>query len=282
MWCHLPLLLAGLVLHVSSISAQGTGKRPPAPRKPVAAPPIEPPKVPDTPRVPDTFEELFAYRDTRAEDALDYLRCMQSTVNALGAGELGAVPRAWSITCIRQGKEWRGVFGELTDGGAGMQVHLQYAMRGKGAVVRDAVDTARVSGTARALLRGLSTPLARETANQFVPIALPQKGFVEVWIVPLPGNPTRVVVGGDSLIQMSEDGVRELGHSRATPPIRQFAIEPAGPQYTLESTEDRVPLLSELVIARMALGLVPEVHIRTKEYDSRLTRTSVRWTHTKR
>lgn len=244
-----------------------------------------PPKLPKLPvslKVPTTFEGIFAERDTRSVAALDYLRCMQGTVDALRSGLLGNVSTAWSITCVKQGKEWRGVFGELTDSTNGMRVRVQYAFRGNGVVVKDAIDTALVGGTARALLRGLSSPLARNTKSPFVPIALSQGTFIEVWIVPVPGNPSRVVVGGDSLIQMSKDGVRELGHSRETSPIRSFAIEPKGPVYTLESGEERIPLLSELVIAHMALGMVPEVRIRTHQYESALTRTSTTWTHTKR
>ena len=274
------LLLSVALLSLTtaaSLFAQGLPSKAPPPLRVPKLPPL-----PKTPRVPVTFEELFAYRDLRAKAALDYLRCMQSTVTALRTGELGRVPTAWSITCIQQGKEWRGVFGELTDSAPGMRVHLQYAIRGSGAIVRDAVDTARVNGTARALLRGLSAPLAHSASAEFVPIALPQAGYVEVWFIPLPGNPTRVVIGGDSLIQMSSDGVRELGHSRTTPPVRTLAIEPNGPSYTLQSMEERVPLLSEFVIARMALGLVPEVHIRTYQYDSVITRTSETWTHTRR
>ena len=274
------LLLSVALLSLTTAalsSAQGSQSKGPPPMRAPKLPPL-----PKTPRVPTTFEELFVYRDLRARAALDYLRCMQSTVTALRTGGLGRVPTAWSITCIQQGEEWRGVFGELSDTAPGMQVHLQYAMRGNGTVVKDPVDTARVNGTARALLRGLSAPLAHSAAYEFVPIALPQAGYVEVWFIPLPGNPTRVVVGGDSLIQMSEDGVRELGHSRATPSVRTMAIEPTGQSYTLQSTEERVPLLSELVIARMALGLVPEVHVRTYQYDSVITRTSDTWTHTRR
>ena len=273
-------MLLGSILSMapatSSVAQDVHSKGPP----PMRAPKLPP--LPKTPRIPDTFEELFAYRDIRAQAALDYLRCMQSTITALRTGGLGRVPTAWSITCLQQGKEWRGVFGELIDAPPGMHVHLQYAMRGNGAVVTDPVDTARVNGTARALLRGLSAPLAHSTSYEFVPIPLPQAGYVEVWFIPLPGNPTRVLVGGDSLIQMSRDGGRELGHSRTTPAVRMLAIEPAGPSYTLQSTEERVPLLSELVIARMALGLVPEVHVRTYQYDSVITRTSDAWTHTRR
>ncbi len=246
---------------------------------------VRPPKLPvlpKTPRVPSTFDELFAYRDARAGAALEYLRCLQGTVNALRSGALGAVPREWSMTCVQQGAEWRGVFGELMESAPGIRVRLQYALRGAGVVTTDRVDTARVNGTARALLRGLAAPLARARPVEFVPIALPQAGFVEVWFVPLPGSPARVVVGGDSLIQMSSDGARELGHSRVTTPVREFAIVPVEDRYTLESREERVPLLSELVIARMAMDLVSEVHVRTRQYDSMISRKTPIWIHTRR
>jgi hypothetical protein len=275
------LLAAAASSSVLRAQRAGVAARTPAPKSPGAPDSVVGPKV------PETFEGIFAARDARAQDALDYLRCMQATVTALQAGALGQVPRSWSITCVQQGTEWRGVFGELTDGAPGMRVHLQYALRtngsgGAGLLVRDAIDTARVNGTARALLRGLAAPLPRGGSAEFVPIALAQTGFTEVWFLPVPGNPSRVVVGGDSLIQMSSDGTRELGHSRSTPPLRQFAIAPSAPTYTLESTEDRVPLLSELVIARMALGMVPEVHVRTNQYDSILTRAASAWKHVRR
>ncbi len=274
--------LLAMSLTAAPAQAQTRTSPPVTPARPPAGAPA-PPKLPPTLRIPDTFEELFAYRDARASAALAYLGCMQSTVNALRSGTLGSVPRRWSMTCLQQGREWRGVFGELTDDGPGMQVHRQFAVRGSGVVVTDAVDTALVSGTARALLRGLASPLAQQASvGSFIPIALPQRGFVEVWLVPVPGDPSRVTVGGDSLIQMSSDGVRELGHSRSTPPVRQLLIAPTGSSYTLQSLEERVPLLSELVVARMALDLVPEVHVRTYQYDSKLTRTSPTWTHTRR
>ncbi len=280
------LLAAGGAVQVQAQSqGRTTGQahgQVPRPTKPATLPRGVEMKLPATARIPDTFEELFAYRDARATAALGYLRCMESTIAALRAGTLGAVPRGASVTCVQQGEEWRGVFGELTDSAPGIRVQAQYALRGEGMLVRDAIDTARVSGTARALLRGLSTPLAQSRAAEFVPVPLPQNGYVEVWLVPLPGSPARVTVGGDSLIQMSGDGVRELGHSRTTSALRQFAIEPASGSYTLRSSEERVPLLSELLVARMALGVVAEVHVRTYQYDSVITRTSPGWTHTRR
>ncbi len=279
------MLLAATVAMPSRADAQGnppTKTQTKPQTKPATLPKGVELKLPASARIPDTFEELFAYRDARATAALGYLRCMESTIAALRAGSLGTAARGASITCVQQGLEWRGVLGELIDSAPGIRVQVQYALRGDGMVVRDAIDTALVSGTARALLRGLSTPLAQSGTAEFVPVPLPQAGYVEVWLVPLPGNPTRVTVGGDSLIQMSRDGVRELGHSRTTPALRQFAIEPTTDSYTLRSTEERVPLLSELVVARMALGLVPEVRVRTYQYDSVITRTSSGWTHTRR
>ena len=255
----------------ASLSAQGT---PPA-RPPGGLPDLS--KLPKTPKVPETFEGLFAERDARAVAAIGFLRCLQGTVRALQAGTLGLVPRDWSITCVQQGAEWRGVFGQLTDGG--IEVRLQYAFREPGAVItKDRVDTARVNGTARALLRGLSAPLPGGGKYEFTPVALWHDKFIEVWFLPLPTNPTRAVVGGDSLIQMSADGVRELGHGRSTPLIRTVSVPLDGPGFLLESTEERIPSVSELVVARMALDLVPEVHIRTLKVESVITRRG-RWTH---
>ncbi len=243
------------------------------------------PKLPPSLKIPTTFDSLFAERDVRAEGALGYLGCMQRTISALRGGALGAVPKEWSIACMQQGAEWRGVFGELTDGAPGFTVRLQYALRGTGVVVRDPVDTARAGGIARALFRGLSAPLPGAGKYEFIPLALPQKTYIEVWFVPVPSNPSRVVVGGDSVIQMSLDGTRELGHTRAAPAIRELALPTNGAAYVLESSEERIPLLSELVASRLAFDFVPQVSVRTRQYESLLTRallSSRHWKHTHR
>lgn len=243
-------------------------------------PPL-PTKLPKTLKVPVTFDELFNERDARAVDAIGYLRCLEGTVNAIRGGALGKIPPEWSMTCVEQGNEWRGVFGTLTD--KGIRVRLQYAFRGnRPRVVTDRVDTSKVNGTARALLRGLSVPLPGKGIAEFAPIALPQTKFVEVWFLPLPSNPTRAIVGGDSLIQMTADGMRELGHGRTTPPIRQVSVPLQGSSWTLESSEERIPALSELLVARMALDLVPEVHIRTHQFESVFKRGARFWIHTPR
>ncbi|MBL0171123.1 MAG: hypothetical protein IPP90_10380 [Gemmatimonadaceae bacterium] len=273
------LAITGAVFGITSslcstpLLAQGTAvKRPPG------APDIS--KLPKSPKVPETFEGLFAERDARAEAALGYLRCLQGTVSALRSGALGQVPREWSITCVEQGREWRGVFGKLTDGG--IDVRLQYAFRGAGGVLTtDRIDTARVNGTARALLRGLSAPFPGAGTYEFTPVPLPQPTFLEVWFLPLPGSPARIVVGGDSLIQMTSDGGRELGHSRSTPPMRIVTGPVSGATWNLESIEERIPAVSELMVARMALDVVPEVRVRSRQYESVLTRSG-RWTHQRR
>lgn len=273
----------------TSIAAQPTTGAPPAPpvRIPIPAgrggstPGPDLSKLPKSPKVPTTFDGLFAERDGRAVDAIGYLRCMQGTVNALRAGALGNVPREWSITCVEQGREWRGVFGTLTD--QSIAVKLQVAFRGdRTQITRGAVDTARVSGTARALLRGLSAPLPGNGAYEFMPVPLAQPTFVEVWFLPVPSDPTKAIVGGDSLIQMSADGVRELGHGRTTPAIRKVAVPLEGASWTLPSLEERIPSVSELMVARMALDLVPEVRVRTNQYESVLTRGATSWTHRSR
>jgi hypothetical protein len=274
-------LLVLLVL-AGPLGAQGSTTSPPV-RVPVKSGPTGGPdlsKLPKTPKVPVTFEGLFAERDARATDAMGYLRCLQETVNALRAGALGMVPRDWSMTCVRQGSEWRGVFGSLRDGT--IDVKLQYALRGtRKMLTTDRVDTARVNGTARALLRGLSAPLPGAGKYEFIPIPLAQSQFVEVWFLPVPGTPSQAIVGGDSLIQMSTDGMRELGHGRNTPPIRVLTVPVSGTTWTMPSLEERIPTVSELVVAHMALDLVPEVRVQTRQYESVLARGRG-WTHRRR
>jgi hypothetical protein len=247
----------------------------------------EPPKPPPLPpsaktiKAPETFADRFRARDERALGALGYVRCFSATVSAIRLGVLGNVPRAWTMACIQQGAEWRGVFGDLTEDAPGFDVQLQFALRGTGAVVRDPVDTARASAAARALLRGLSAPPPGGTRYEFLPVPLVQEGYVELWFVPVQGDPSRIVVGGDSLIQMTADGKRELGHTRTGPPIRTLALQ-KGASWTITSPELDVPLLSELMVAHLALSDVPEVRIRTLQYESVIRRDTRRWVHTRR
>ena len=90
------------------------------------------------------------------------------------------------------------------------------------------------------------------------------------------------VIGGDSLIQMSRDGMRELGHASSTPKMRVVSIPVGGTTYTLESSEVRIPLLTELMLAHLAIDVLPEVRVRTREYDAILTRATRTWTFVKR
>ncbi len=255
----------------SALEAQGGEKKvKPKPTIPAGATAVSPPdamKVPTSPRVPTTFDELFAERDKRALDALGYLRCLQVTLSAIQSGRLGQVPREWLITCVKQDSEWRGVFSELTEDAPGIRIHRQFALRGGGMPVDDVVDTATVAGITRAMLRGLAAPLPGKGSFEFLPVPLMQGTFIEVWFLPVPNNPQRAVVGGDSLIQMSSDGVRELGHARSAPPIRTISVS-AGQTFTLASTEERIPQLSELMLAHLALSLAPEVRVLTKQYES--------------
>lgn len=250
----------------------------------------KPQTLPAFTKVPTSFEGIFAERDARAVDVLGYLRCLEATVNALRAGALGAVEKGWSLTCIKQKNEWRGIFGELIDAPPGMRVKVQFALRNpgltpnarSGMVVRDPVDTALASGTARALLRGLSAPAPGNGLGQFVPVTLAQKSFIEVWFVPSANNPSRAVVGGDSLIQLSRDGTRELGHASSTPKVRVLAIPMGGSTFTLESSDATMPLLTELMLAHLAIDVLPEVRVRTRDHDAILTRSTRTWTFVKR
>jgi hypothetical protein len=237
--------------------------------------------TPASPRIPTTFDELFAERDARAVDALNYLRCFRATVRAIQAGALGQVPRSWTLVCVQQHGEWRGVLSQFIDADPGIKVQRQFAMRGSGLVVTDAVDTAVVAGVSRALLRGLAAPLPGTGRYEYTPVPLRQPTFIELWYLPVPSDPSRAVVGGDSLIQLSADGTRELGHSRRTPPIRTFAVAP-GASYLLTSKEERIPLLSELMVAHMALSVAPDVRVRTTQFETIFSRSSTAVKHVRR
>jgi len=285
------LALSAACAATSVLPAQTTGGATGGAQANAAAAPQPPAqRLPEFTKVPTTFEGLFAERESRAVDVLGYLRCLEGTVNALRAGALGGVERGWSLTCIKQNNEWRGIFGELIDGPPGMRVKVQFALRNpgptpntrSGMVVRDPVDTAMASGTARALLRGLAATAPGNGLGQFVPVTLSQKNFTEVWFVPSANSPERAVIGGDSLIQMSRDGMRELGHASSTPKMRVVSIPVGGTTYTLESSEVRIPLLTELMLAHLAIDVLPEVRVRTREYDAILTRATRKWTFVKR
>ncbi len=281
------LALSALCAAISVLPAQASVST-----KQKVATPQPPPgqTLPEFTKAPTTFEGIFAERESRAVDVLGYLRCLEATVSALRAGALGAVERGWSLTCIKQNNQWRGIFGELTDTPPGMRVKVQFALRNPGAtpnsrsgtVVRDPVDTALASGMARALLRGLAATTPGNGLGQFVPVTLTQKKFIEVWFVPSANTPERAVIGGDSLIQLSSDGMRELGHTASSPKMRVISIPVGGSTYTLESSEVTAPLLTELMLAHLAIDVLPEVRVRTREYDAIFTRSTRKWTFVKR
>lgn len=229
-------------------------------------------------KIPETFEEIFAERDFRAVSATEYLRCLQVTTSAAGRGAFGKLPSQWSLICLEQGGEWRGVYGELGRGAVAVQ--LQFALRGKnGALTRKFVDTTRVRSTLLALRHGESAPLPGAGKYQFTPVAFARSDFVELWFLPVPVDSSRVIIGGDSLIQMSADGGRELGHGLKTPPIRELPLTRSKAMWKIESSEERIPTVSELAAAHRALALVPSVMVRTRQYESVLKRGERRWSH---
>jgi hypothetical protein len=91
------------------------------------------------------------------------------------------------------------------------------------------------------------------------------------------------MIGGDSLIQMSADGTRELGHIRQAAVLRAMTVPLQGAAtWTLPSLEERIPTVSELMLAHLTLDLIPEVRVRTNQYDSILKRGVPGWTHVRR
>jgi hypothetical protein len=244
--------------------------------RPLAAqqPPL--PQLPPALKVPDSYEGLFAERDQRARGALGFLECMEGTARAARSGTAGTINPAWSIACVQERGEWRGIFAELIADEPGARVHRQFAVRA-GRMVSSPVDTVNVSRIARAMRRALSVPVPSKGQTSFAPIVLAQPSFTEIWFIPLP-DATRLVAGGDSIIQMTMDGNRELGHARRTPPLRPLAVTPGKP-FVLESTEARIPLVSELMAAHLALETVTEVRVRTNGRESVLRRGATRWLH---
>lgn len=228
-------------------------------------------KVPTAPRVPTTFNELFAERNKRAVGALSYMRCLQQTMLGVRSGVLGPVPPSWVMSCMQQGSEWRGVFVEFASGDGTPRVRAQLAVRGRSVIVREPVDTVLAAGVARALLRGVSVPVPGAGKHEIVPVVLPSTNGIEVWFLPTPSSATTAVVGGDSVIQMSRDGVREFGHSRSAPAIRTVPVT-SGASFAFKSTEERIPLISELMLAHLALSVSPDVRVRTYQYESIFSR----------
>lgn len=266
-------------------AAQG-GAQPPMP-------PTTSPVAPKSPPIPKTFEGLFEQRWARARDVHAYLRCLDGSLAAMRGGALGQVPSTWALVCVKEGAEWRGVLAEASKDSPDVHVRMQYAppsvaryaprgIANQGRIVSAPIDTARVAAVSRAMRRALSVPLPGGSQYQFVPVVLPQEGYVEILFVPAPQKLPRVVVGGDSVIQMAGDGSREFGHTRSAPPIRAKSVVTDGAVVTIDSGEERIPLLSEFLAAEQVLDVAPTVRMRTYQFESTLTRTSTTPRHADR
>ena len=116
------LLAAGLFLLSLPVAmhGQGSGGR-------GKAPPGAPPLAPNLPkgRPAKPFAALVVDRNTRALSALGYTRCLTYTLAAAQKGMLGKIQVNDIAVCVKEGNEWRGVFGQFADSRAGFSVHLQ-------------------------------------------------------------------------------------------------------------------------------------------------------------
>jgi hypothetical protein len=231
--------------------------------------------------MPEGAAGLFAVRDSRALDALQYMRCMNATAAAGQRGVLGTIPDNALLVCTKEKNEWRGVFGLLDEQRTSFKVLTQLALRAEPVRTTEPLDTAKAAAVARGLLRGFDAPARGAPRYSFTPVSLQLGTFVEVWFLPVQNSATMIYVGGDSLIQMTADGVREHGHFSKSPPVRELPL-PSGKVFVIESTEAEIPLVSELVAARLALLRVPEVHILTKKFESVMSNQTRKWTHTPR
>ena len=233
------------------------------------------------PKMPEGTVGMFALSDSRALDVLQYMRCMNTTVVAGQRGALGTIPDDALLVCTKEKNEWRGVFGLLDEKRTEFKVLAQLALRGDGVRTTDPIDTGKAAAVARGLLRGFDAPVRGAPKYTFTPVSLQLGTFVEVWFLPVQNNASAILVGGDSLIQMTADGVREHGHFSTSPPVRELPM-PSGKTFVIESNETEIPLVSELVAARLALLRVPEVRIRTKKFESVMSNQTRKWAHSPR
>lgn len=254
---------------------------------PVAAQQTKPPpadfEIPRTLPVPRTYSEIFTHRDSRAVDILQYLHCIGATAAAEQSRVISA-PDSALLLCTREKDGWRGILGAVDKRFGNFHVFSQVAVKqstaGAGAKTTASLDTLTLGAVARAHVRALQSPTRGAPRNAFTWAPLHYGNYVEVWFVPLQNSAMNLYVGGDSLIQMTADGRREHGHFSKSPPIRALPL-PTGSTYIIPSHEAEVPLVSELVAARLALMRVPIVKIRTQRYEWTLDQSG-QWKHAPR
>ncbi len=265
------LFAAVVLLSPFTLAAQG----PPTP-----PPPVDPNSFL---RAPTTHAGRFALRDDRALHAIQYLNCMNVASEVARQGKLGAIPDDAPLACVRDINGWRGVYGMVGSAGMSFRVLGQVAVNGtEGAPARTKVDTGAVLSTLRAMQRGMQSATVRNRSRyEFMAIPVVLETFTEVWVLPVQSSVSRLLVGGDSLIQLTADATREQGHFSSAPPVRELAA-PSGNSYLILSNEEEIPLVSELVAARLALMNVPEVRIQTKKFNSVISNSTRRWIHTPR
>ena len=273
--------LVGLVLCVAGVSSTGFAQRAGLPaRRPAKGTALGGMQLPPEfkPKPPQSLEQRFADRNHRAIQAFQYSRCMLTTIMAGRSGKLGPVPANDLAVCVRQKNEWRGVFGQFDESSAGFAVRLQYSMTANGTIVNSPVDTAVVAGAARALVRASSIPFPGKPSDEFLPVVLPQSNFYEIWFLSAQMDPTHAIIGGDSLVQLSANGAKELGHSKSTPMVRAIQITP-GQSYIIQSSETDVPTVSELIVGNAAADIVPQLTIRTIKWDWVRSHSTPGWRH---
>ncbi len=232
-------------------------------------------RLPKTPKMPSSDQEVFTQRDLRARNVLGYFDCLARTVKASRVGGLGAVPPTSLLVCVQENDEWRGVVAEPVDKFPGVAVRTQLAMRGAGAVVKEPIDTFNVLAIARGVRRAVQAKATTVGAITVSPVVLPYDSYLEILYVPVPTENGTLYVGGDSIIQMAPDGSRELGHSRSAPPMTPLTVN-AGKrdEAVIQSTQPQVPLVSELVAARALLPRFRVVTLQSADYTFTLTRAA--------
>jgi hypothetical protein len=272
-------LVAGLALATAATTASAQvrpgGPPPGAVRVPAKIPDSLAARLPKTPKMPSSDQEVFTQRDLRARNVLGYFDCLARTVKASREGGLGVVPPTSLLVCVLEKGEWRGVVAEPVNKFPGVAVRTQLAMRGAGAVVKEPIDTFNVLVIARGVRRAVQAKATTVGAITVSPVVLPYDSYLEILYVPVPTENGALFVGGDSIIQMAPDGSRELGHSRSAPPMTPLTVN-AGKkdEAVIQSTQPQVPLVSELVAARALLPRFRVVTLQSADYTFTLTRAA--------
>lgn len=213
----------------------------------------------------------FDLQDRRAQNLLVALRCAQRVSELRAQGRFGpADSLGRSGHCLRTGGEWVGVFLDTDSTGTRLVRASSVSLR-DGARLPATPDTAsllaRQRATRAALDRGY--PAYVEAERQFGPVTLhPEPDSLQVWLVPVEVLAGRAL-GGERGYLFRPDGTGAPEEVDAFASYRPFSVPDTG-TVTIESREEEIPLLSEMVMANLVNERGRPVMIATRMFVSTL------------